>query len=59
MLGGDKSIRSSLGVADVLGAVSADKLSKSIQERCDAGHMMVDASSEIHKSPTVSEHFES
>lgn len=45
ILGDDKTIRSSLGVTDVLGRVSADELSKTIQDRCDAGHLRVDASS--------------
>ena len=45
MLGDDKSIRSSLTVKEVMGELSGDRLSKVIQEKCGAGHLMVDASS--------------
>ncbi|MCJ1278889.1 hypothetical protein MMC21_006710 [Puttea exsequens] len=44
MLGKDKSVRSSLAVQDVLGKYRADELSRLIQERCDAGHLRIDAS---------------
>ena len=45
MLGDDKSIRSSLTVKEVVGKLSADYISKTIQEKCGAGHLRVDASS--------------
>lgn len=45
MLGDDKSIRSSLTVNEVMGELSADHLSKVIQEKCGAEHLRVDASS--------------
>ncbi len=45
MLGDDKSIRSSLTVKEVMGELSGELLSKVIQEKCGAGHLMVDASS--------------
>lgn len=45
MLGDDKSVRSSLTVKDVVGEISADHLSRLIQEKCGAGHLRVDASS--------------
>lgn len=50
MLGDDKSIRSSLTVKEVMGELSADRLSKVIQEKCGAGHLMVDASSKSIRS---------
>ena len=46
MLGDDKSIRSSLTVKDVVGELSGDYVSEFIQEKCGAGHLRVDASSE-------------
>ena len=46
MLGDDKSIRSSLVVREMVGEFSGDELSKVIQEKCGAGHLRVDASSE-------------
>ena len=48
MLGGDKSIRSSLTVKEVVGVVSGDYLGKLIQEKCDARHLRIDASSKSH-----------
>lgn len=45
MLAADKSIRSSLAVKEVVGELSADYLSNVIQEKCEAGHLRVDASS--------------
>lgn len=45
MTGEDKSIRSSLSVTDVLGGVSAEELSMAIQDRCEARHLRIDASS--------------
>ena len=45
MLGHDKSIRSSLTVKEVMGELSADHLSKVVQEKCGAEHLSVDASS--------------
>ena len=50
MLGDDKSIRSSLAVKEVMGELSASHLSKVIQEKCGAGHLMVDASSKSLRS---------
>lgn len=48
MLGADKSIRSSLAVKEVVGELSPDYLSNVIQEKCEAGHLRVDASSKSH-----------
>ena len=45
MLGNDKSIRSSLAVKEVVGELSGDHLSKVIEEKCEAGHLRIDASS--------------
>ena len=50
MLGDDKSIRSSLAVKEVLGIVSGDRLSKVIQEKCEARHLRIDASSKSHSA---------
>ena len=50
MLGDDKSIRSSLAVKEVMGELSGSHLSKVIQEKCGAGHLMVDASSKSFRS---------
>ncbi|KAK4694960.1 hypothetical protein P7C71_g2705, partial [Lecanoromycetidae sp. Uapishka_2] len=44
MNGDDMSIRSSFSVTDVLGLISGDELSKVIQDRCEASHLRVDAS---------------
>ena len=48
LLGADKSIRSSLTVKEVVGVLSADYLSNVIQEKCEAGHLRVDASSKSY-----------
>ena len=48
MLGNDKSIRASLAVKEVVGVVSGDYLSKLIQEKCEARHLRIDASSKSH-----------
>ena len=48
MRGDDKSIRSSLAVKEVVGIVSGDHLSKLIQEKCEARHLRIDASSKSH-----------
>ena len=53
MLGDDKSIRSSLMVKEVVGELSADSISKIIQEKCGAGHLRVDASSESTCGPRI------
>jgi len=45
MLGDDKDIRSSLTVNHVLGQVDTDGLSKTLQDRCGAAPLRVDASS--------------
>ncbi len=45
MRGEDKTIRSSLAVKDVLGAMDAEDLSNLVQEKCEAGHLRIDASS--------------
>ena len=50
MLGGDKSIRSSLMVKEVVGVVSGDYLSKLIQEKCEARHLRIDASSKCYRA---------
>ena len=48
MLGGDKSIRSSLTVKELVGELSGDYLSRIVQEKCEAGHLRIDASSKTH-----------
>ena len=53
MLGIDKSIRSMLAVKDVLGLVNVDDMSKSIQDRCGAAHLRIDASSKSHTYDTL------
>lgn len=53
MAGGDKSIRSSFSVTDVLGEVNVDDLSRIIQDRCEAGHLRIDASSTTCPTATV------
>lgn len=55
MRGDDKSVRSSLAVSEVLGELSGNELSRTIQEKCGAGHLRVDASSK--KIDTLTERF--
>lgn len=47
--GEDELIRSSFGVADVLGIVDADRLQASLEEICQARLMTIDASSRSYK----------
>ena len=48
MLGKEGRIFSKLVVRDVMGQISLGKLSKLLQDKCDAGITKVDASSEHH-----------
>lgn len=41
----DENVRSSFSVADVLGVVDTDLIQSSLEEKCQAGLMTVDASS--------------
>ena len=48
MLGKEDRISSKFAVRDVVGQISLERLSKLLQDKCDAGTTMVDASSEHH-----------
>lgn len=43
--GGNKNIRSSMTVSDVLGSLDADSVSRQLQEKCGAEVVRIDASS--------------
>ena len=45
ILGDDLTIRSSLTVNEVLGQIDVDGLSRVVQDKCEAGHLRIDASS--------------
>ena len=45
MRGDEQSIRSSLTVEDVYGAIDTELISKTVEEKCNAGQMRIEASS--------------
>ena len=47
MRGDEQTIRSSHTVRDVYGTLDAQAMSKTVEEKCNAGHLKIDASSEI------------
>lgn len=47
---GERKVRSSFAVKDVVGTLDVEEISRTLEDKCRAGHMRIDASSTLSES---------